>query len=160
MPSFDVVSEIDSHLLTNAVDQASRIVTNRFDFKGVDAGFALDGFSIRLHAEADFQLQQMVDILRSALIKCQIDPLAMVIGEPVQSGKQVQMEVTLRHGLDQELAKKIVKQIKEARLKSQAAIQGDQVRVSGKKRDDLQKVIALLKGTEFGQPLQFTNFRD
>ena len=160
MPSFDVVSEVDLHQLTNAVDQAGRVVGNRFDFKGVDAGFEQNERAVSIYAEADFQVQQMVDMLRGTLIKCDIDPLAMEIGEPQQSGKQVRLGVTLKHGLDKELAKKLVKNIKAAKLKVQATIQEDQVRVSGKKRDDLQKVIAMLKDEDAGQPLQYVNFRD
>ena len=160
MPSFDVVSEVDLHQLTNAVDQATRVVTNRFDFKGVDAGFARNEHSIELHAESDMQVQQMVDMLRAALIKCDIDPQAMDVGEPQVSGKLVRIGVTLRHGLDKDLCRKIVKHIKDAKLKVQAAIQGEQVRVTGKKRDDLQKVIAMLEEEDLGAPLQFTNFRD
>jgi uncharacterized protein YajQ (UPF0234 family) len=160
VPSFDVVSEVDLHQLTNAVDQAARIVTNRFDFKGVDAGFEQDGHTIHVHAEADFHIQQMVDMLRSALVKCQVDPMAMDVGEPRPSGKRVLLDVGIKQGLDKELAKKIAKQIKDTKLKVQAVIQGDQVRVTGKKRDELQQIIALLKADDFGQPLQFINFRD
>jgi uncharacterized protein YajQ (UPF0234 family) len=160
MPSFDIVSEVDLHQLTNAVDQAGRIVANRFDFKGVDASFERDERTVVITAEAEFQVTQMEDMLRSALIKCDIDPRAMDCGEPVASGKLVRQTVVLRHGLDSAQCKKIVKQIKDAKLKVQAQIQGDQVRVSGKKRDDLQQVIALLREQEFGAPLQFTNFRD
>jgi uncharacterized protein YajQ (UPF0234 family) len=160
MPSFDVVSEVDLHQLTNAVDQAGRIVANRFDFKGVDASFERDERTVVITAEAEFQLAQMEDMLRSALIKCDIDPAAMDCGEPVASGKQVRQTVVLRHGLDSAQAKAIVKNIKDAKLKVQAQIQGDQVRVTGKKRDDLQQVIALLREAQIGLPLQFTNFRD
>ncbi len=160
MPSFDVVSEVDLHQLTNAVDQAGRIVTNRFDFKGVDAGFEREERTVVIHAEAEFQVTQMEDMLRSALIKCDIDPAAMDCGEPVTSGKQVRQTVTLKHGLDSAQCKTIVKRIKESKLKVQAQIQGDQVRVTGKKRDDLQQVIALLRDAEFEAPLQFNNFRD
>ena len=160
MPSFDVVSEVDLHQLTNAVDQAGRIVANRFDFKGVDANFDRQERTVVITAEAEFQVQQMEDMLRSALIKCQIDPLAMDCGEPVTTGKQVRQTVVLRHGLDSDQCKSIVKAIKGAKLKVQAQIQGEQVRVTGKKRDDLQQVIALLREDEFGAPLQFTNFRD
>ena len=160
MPSFDVVSEVDLHQLTNAVDQAGRIVANRFDFKGVDASFERDERTVVITAEAEFQLAQMEDMLRSALIKCDIDPAAMDCGEPVASGKQVRQTVVLRHGLDSAQAKAIVKNIKDAKLKVQAQIQGDQVRVTGKKRDDLQQVIALLRESQIGLPLQFTNFRD
>ena len=160
MPSFDVVSEVDLHQLTNAVDQAGRIVANRFDFKGVDASFERQERTVVITAEAEFQVEQMEDMLRSALIKCQIDPLAMDCGEPVTTGKQVRQTVVLRHGLDSDQCKSIVKGIKAAKLKVQAQIQGDQVRVTGKKRDDLQQVIALLREEEFEAPLQFNNFRD
>jgi len=160
MPSFDVVSEVDLHQLTNAVDQAGRIVANRFDFKGIDASFERDERTVVITAEAEFQVAQMEDMLRSALIKCDIDPAAMDCGEPVTSGKQVRETVVLRHGLDSAQCKAIVKRIKDAKLKVQAQVQGDQVRVTGKKRDDLQQVIALLREEEFGAPLQFTNFRD
>ena len=160
MPSFDVVSEVDLHQLTNAVDQAGRIVANRFDFQGIDASFERDERTVVITAEAEFQVAQMEDMLRSALIKCDIDPAAMDCGEPVTSGKQVRETVVLRHGLDSTQCKAIVKRIKDAKLKVQAQIQGDQVRVTGKKRDDLQQVIALLREEEFDAPLQFTNFRD
>ena len=160
MPSFDVVSEVDLHQLTNAVDQAGRIVTNRFDFKGIDASFNREEHTVVLTAEADFQVAQMEDMLRNALIKCDIDPGAMECGEPVTTGKQVKATVVLRHGLDSAQSRSIVKKIKDAKMKVQAQIQGEQVRVTGKKRDDLQQVMAFLRGEDFGAPLQFTNFRD
>lgn len=160
MPSFDIVSEVDKHQLTNAVDQVNRTITNRFDFKGVDAEVEMSDFALTLRAESDMQVTQMVDMLRAALIKCSIDPLAMETGEPEQSGKQVKVAVTLKNGLDKDLSKKIIKIIKDEKLKVQASIQGDQVRVTGKKRDDLQQVIAMLRGKELEQPLQFNNFRD
>jgi len=160
MPSFDVVSEVDLHELTNAVDQAGRIVTNRFDFKGVDASFEREERTVVITAEAEFQVVQMEDMLRSALIKCDIDPGAMDCGEIVTTGKQVKQSVVLRHGLDSAQCKTIVKQIKEAKMKVQAQIQGDQVRVTGKKRDDLQSAMGLLRKADIGVPLQFTNFRD
>ncbi len=160
MPSFDVVSEVDLHQLTNAVDQAGRIVANRFDFKGVDASFEREERKVVLTAEADFQVTQMEDMLRTALIKCDIDPKAMDCDEPVASGKTVKQTITLKHGLDSAQCKSIVKKIKDAKMKVQAQIQGDQVRVTGKKRDDLQQAIALLREEDFGAPLQFTNFRD
>lgn len=160
MPSFDVVSEVDLHQLTNAVDQAGRIVTNRFDFKGVDASFERVDYSVTLQAEVEFQVSQMLDMLRSALVKCGIDPAAMDPQDPVASGKVVRQVVVFKNGLDSMQAKKIVKHIKDAKLKVQAQIQGEQVRVTGKKRDDLQQVIALLRDGDFGAPLQFTNFRD
>ncbi|MEE4660379.1 MAG: YajQ family cyclic di-GMP-binding protein [Halieaceae bacterium] len=160
MPSFDIVSEVDIHQLTNAVDQAGRIVANRFDFKGVDASFEREERSVLITAEADIQVEQMQDMLRSALIKCEIDPKAMDVGEATPSGKQVRQRITLRHGIDADTCKKIVKQIKDSKLKVQAQIQGDQVRVTGKKRDDLQQVIAMLRAAELDIPLQFNNFRD
>ncbi len=160
MPSFDVVSEVDLHELTNAVDQAGRIVANRFDFKGVDASFEREERTVVITAEAEFQVTQMEDMLRSALVKCDIDPGAMDVGEMVTSGKQVRQTVQLRHGLDSSQCKSIVKAIKDAKFKVQAQVQGDQVRVSGKKRDDLQQVIVLLREGDFGAPLQFSNFRD
>jgi uncharacterized protein YajQ (UPF0234 family) len=160
MPSFDVVSEVDLHQLTNAVDQASRIVDNRFDFKGVDASFERDDRSVVLSAEAEFQVTQMEDMLRSALIKCDIDPGAMDCGEMQTTGKVVRQTVVLRHGLDGAQCRSVVKRIKDAKMKVQAQIQGEQVRVTGKKRDDLQQVMAMLRKEDLDAPLQFTNFRD
>ena len=160
MPSFDVVSEVDLHEFTNAVDQAGRIIDTRFDFKGVEAQFERKELSVTLFAEADFQLTQMQDMLRTALIKCNIDPLAMELEDVETAGKQVKQLVNMKSGLDKELAKKITKLIKEKKLKVQAQIQGEQVRVTGKKRDDLQAVMAMLKEESLDQPLQFTNFRD
>jgi uncharacterized protein YajQ (UPF0234 family) len=160
MPSFDVVSEVDTHQLTNAVDQVKRVIKNRFDFKGVEASFALSDHTIDITAEADFHLEQMVDMLRASLIKCSIDPKAMEVGDEIQSGKIVKQAVTLKHGLSTELCKKIVKIIKEEKMKVQSAIQGDHVRVTAKKRDDLQQVMALLREQDLEQPLQFDNFRD
>lgn len=160
MPSFDVVSEVDLHQLTNAVDQASRIVGNRFDFKGVNASFEREERTVVMTAEAEFQVTQMEDMLRSALVKCDIDPGAMDCKEMQATGKVVRQTVLLRHGLDSAQCKSIVKQIKDAKMKVQTQIQGDQVRVTGKKRDDLQQVIAFLRKEDFGAPLQFSNFRD
>jgi uncharacterized protein YajQ (UPF0234 family) len=160
VPSFDVVSEVDLHEFTNAIDQAGRIIGTRFDFKGVDAKFDRQELTVTLFAEADFQTTQMEDMLRTALIKCKIDPLAMTVGESETAGKQVKVLVTMQNGLESELARKIVKMIKEKKLKVQSQIQGDQVRVTGKKRDDLQSVMAVLREAEFDQPLQFDNFRD
>lgn len=160
MPSFDVVSEVDLHELTNAVDQAGRIIANRYDFKGVDASFERSDYIVNLQAEADFQLEQMLDMLRSALIKCKIDPNAMDPSDPVESGKTVRQAVTLKNGLESSQCKDIVKRIKESKLKVQAQIQSEQVRVTGKKRDDLQQVMAMLREGDFGAPLQFSNFRD
>jgi uncharacterized protein YajQ (UPF0234 family) len=160
MPSFDVVSEVDIHQLTNAVDQAARIVGNRFDFKGIEASFEREERSVVLTAEAEFQVSQMEDMLRAALIKCDIDPAAMDVSDMLTTGKTVRATVVLRHGLESSQCKAIVKRIKDAKLKVQAQIQGDQVRVTGKKRDDLQQVMALLREEDNGAPVQFSNFRD
>jgi uncharacterized protein YajQ (UPF0234 family) len=160
MPSFDIVSEVDLHQLTNAVDQCGRIIANRFDFKGADASFAREERKVVITAEADFQAEQMVDMLRTALIKCDLDPKAMEVGEATPSGKQVKQLVELRHGLPTEACKKITKAIKETRMKVQAQIQDQQVRVTGKKRDDLQSAMAMLRELDLDMPVQFTNFRD
>jgi uncharacterized protein YajQ (UPF0234 family) len=160
MPSFDVVSELDSHELTNAVDQANRVITNRFDFKGTGAKFELAEFVITLEAPADFQLKQMMDILNQSVSKRGIDVAAMAPEEPEVALNKARQKVVMRHGIDTDNARKIVKLIKEKKLKVQAAIQGDQVRVTGKKRDILQDVIQMLKDASLGLPLQFTNFRD
>jgi uncharacterized protein YajQ (UPF0234 family) len=160
MPSFDIVSEVDLHDFTNAIDQAGRIIDTRFDFKGVDAKFDRSELAVTIIAESDFQLTQMEDMLRAALIKCKIDPLAMTMGEEETAGKQVKKLVTMQNGLETLLGKKIVKLIKEKKMKVQTQIQGEQVRVTAKKRDDLQQVMAFLREEDLDQPLQFTNFRD
>lgn len=161
MPSFDIVSEVDLHEVNNAIDQSNREVGTRFDFKGVDAKFSLtDTSDISISAEVDFQLQQMLDILRGKLVKRGIDIKALKEGEVEISGQRAVMPVKLQQGIDSDLARKIVKMVKETRLKVQTAIQGDKLRVSGKKRDDLQKVIAMLKDAKIDIPLQFNNFRD
>ncbi len=162
MPSFDVVSELDHHEVANAVDQARREIGNRFDFKGVNASFEHNEKEneLVLVAEADIQLGQMLDMLRQKLVKRGIDVGCLEVADPEASGQTVRQKVTLREGVDTELARKIVKMVKETKKKVQAAIQGDQVRITGKKRDDLQEVITLLKGADLGLPLQYTNFRD
>ncbi len=160
MPSFDVVSEVDMHELSNAVDQANREVSNRFDFKGTGAKFELEESTVSLTAQVEFQLQQMMDILRQKLSKRGIDIGALDVKDPVVSGNEARQAAVVRQGIDSALAKKLVKSIKDAKLKVQAAIQGEQVRVTGKKRDDLQSVIAMLREADVDLPLQFTNFRD
>jgi len=160
MPTFDVVSEVNHHELTNAVDQANREVTTRFDFKGSGSNFELNGNQITLHTQSEFQLQQMYDILCSKLVKRGVDISCLELGKPDIQLKTATQEITVREGIDSIEAKKMVKRIKDSKLKVQAAIQGDQLRVSGKQRDDLQAAIALLKDGEFGMPLQFKNFRD
>ncbi|QOC21869.1 YajQ family cyclic di-GMP-binding protein [Wenzhouxiangella sp. AB-CW3] len=160
MPSFDIVSEVDHHEVANAVDQANREVATRFDFKGTDSSFEVSESVITLKTESEFQLGQMLDMLYAKLAKRGIDLEAAEAGEPVIQAKSAIRQVTIREGIDTPLAKKIVKHLKGSKLKVQAAIQGDQVRVTGKKRDDLQQAIALVKEAEFEIPLQFTNFRD
>lgn len=160
MPTFDVVSEIDLHEVSNAVDQASREVSNRFDFKGSKAEFQLDENVVTLISESEFQLQQMLDILYGKLTKRGIDIGCVELGKLEQVGREARQKVTLRQGIDSDLARKIVKQVKDAKLKVQPAIQGDKVRISGKKRDDLQSAIALLRQAELELPLQYINFRD
>lgn len=160
MPSFDVVSELDMHEVTNAVDQANREITTRYDFKGVDASFELGDGEINLTADADFQLQQMMEILRGKLVNRKIDIKAMDVKDPTVSGMKARQQVVLKQGLDQPTAKKIVKMVKDQKLKVQTQVQGDQVRVTGKKRDDLQSVISLLREADIDIPLQYNNFRD
>jgi hypothetical protein len=160
MPSFDVVSEVDMHELANAVDQANREVETRFDFKGSDARIEEKGKELTLSARSDFQLKQMLDILRLKMVKRGVDIQCLDVGQPETSNLRARQKVTVRQGLESEAAKKIVKLIKDAKLKVQASIQGEQVRVTGKKRDDLQEAIALLRESKLELPLQFTNFRD
>ncbi len=160
MPSFDVVSELDHHEVTNAVDQANREVQQRFDFKDTGAKFELSEFTVTLHAQVDFQLKQMLDILTLKLAKRGIDAACIEAKDPEIALNAARQTVTLRHGIETETGKKIQRQLKDSGLKVQAGIQGDQVRVTGKKRDDLQDAIALLRKAELGIPLQFKNFRD
>jgi len=160
MPSFDVVSEIDHHELTNAVDQANREVTTRFDFKGSGSNFELAGNEVTMNSQSEFQLQQMYDILCNKLVKRGIDISCLELGDPDIQLKTAKQVVTAREGIETVEAKKMIKLIKDRKMKVQAAIQGDQLRVTGKKRDDLQEVIALLKAESFAVPLQFKNFRD
>lgn len=160
MPSFDVVSEVDSHELANAVDQARREVSTRFDFKGTDSRFELQGRLITLHTESEFQLQQMYDILCNKLNKRGVDLACLQLADPVVMAKTATQVVTVREGIAADEARKMIRAIKDQKMRVQATIQADQVRVTGKKRDDLQDAIALLKAAEFGLPLQFKNFRD
>jgi uncharacterized protein YajQ (UPF0234 family) len=160
MPSFDVVSEFDQHEASNAVDQANREVGTRFDFKGTASEYELDGQLIKLKSQTEFQLQQMLDILRQKLAKRGIDVACMKEDPPQVSGNEARQQVTLREGIDTPLARELVKKIKASKIKVQAAIQGEKLRVSGKKRDDLQAVIKLLKEADVELPLQYDNFRD
>ncbi len=160
MPSFDVVSDYDAHEARNAVDQANREVQTRFDFKGTGSKFELDGQVINLRTQSDFQLKQMIDILHQKLAKRGVDLGCLEEQEPEFAGNEARQNIILRRGIDADRARRLVKQIKGAKLKVQAAIQGDKLRVSGKKRDDLQAVISMLKDTDVGLPLQYENFRD
>ena len=160
MPSFDVVSEVDKHELANAVDQANRELGKRFDFKGVDASFELAEYVITQSAPSVFQLNQMLDILRGRLVARDIDVRCLEIGDPLENVSGARRQVTVRQGLDQSVSKKLIAEIKSAKLKVEAQINGDKLRISGKKRDDLQAAIALLRKSELDLPLQFNNFRD
>ena len=160
MPSFDIVSEVDMHELTNAVDQANREVDNRFDFKGSGAKFEINKEMVVLTAPSDFQVKQMEDILRSKVIKRGIDSKALDFKDISSNLSEARQEVNVCQGIEQALAKKIVKLVKEQKLPVQAQVQGEQVRVTGKKRDHLQTVIAFFRENEFEIPLQFSNFRD
>jgi cyclic-di-GMP-binding protein len=160
MPSFDVVSEIDTHELTNAVDQAIRELSQRFDFKGTDAAFELEDTTVTMSAPADFQLKQMLEILKLKIAKRGIDIACLEVKDPVINLATAKQLVVLKVGIDQDTGKKIARLIKDSKLKVQAQIQGDKVRVTGKKRDDLQEAIACLRKAKFEVPLQFNNFRD
>ena len=160
MPSFDVVSEVDHHELSNGVDQANREVTTRFDFKGTGSNFELADLVITMNTESEFQLQQMYDMLCNKLVKRKIDIACLEKAEPVIQARTATQAVKVREGIETPVAKNMVKLIKQSKAKVQAAIQGDQLRVTGKKRDDLQQVIALLKEARLEVPLQYKNFRD
>ena len=160
MPSFDVVSEIDIHELTNAVDQTNREVANRIDFKGTNSHVEPTELKLMLVAPAEFQIKQMTDILQTKLAKRGIDVRCLQF-ETLQAGlSEARQEVIVRQGIDKDLGRKLVKLVKESGLKVQVAIQGEQVRVTGKKRDDLQLVMAALRTANLELPVQFTNFRD
>jgi uncharacterized protein YajQ (UPF0234 family) len=160
MPSFDIVSEVDLQEVRNAVDQANREVSTRFDFKGVEARFELTGNDLRLVAEQSFQLQQMRDILRQKLVKRNVDINSMEVKDVISSLNAARQNILMRQGIDSDTARQMVKDIKAGKFKVQTQVQGEQLRVSGKKRDDLQQVIAMLREADYGLPLQFINFRD
>jgi len=160
MPSFDVVSEVDHHELSNGIDQANREVTTRFDFKGTSSNFELADLLITMNTESEFQLQQMYDILCNKLVKRGIDIACLEKGEPVIHARTATQTVKVREGIETPIAKDMIKLIKQSKTKVQAAIQGDQLRITGKKRDDLQQIIALLKDAKLDVPLQYKNFRD
>ena len=161
MPSFDIVSEVDKHELSNAVDQANREVDNRFDFRGTDAKVEQSDKTLTMHADSDFQLDQLQDILRMKLVKRGIEVSCLDVKDPVGNGKMRKQDIIIREGLDKDTSRIIVKEIKNSKAKVQAAVQGETVRITGKKRDDLQGVMALLRGNDkVDMPLQFNNFRD
>lgn len=163
MPSFDIVSEIDMQEVRNAVENATRELSTRWDFRNVPASFELNekSQSIKATSESDFQVQQLIDIMREKLLKRGIEGGALDVPEEFEhSGKTYSVEAKLKQGIETTQAKKIVKLIKDSKLKVQAQIQGEQIRVTGKSRDDLQGVMALIRGGNLGQPFQFTNFRD
>jgi len=160
MPSFDVVSEVDKHELSNAVDQANRELATRFDFKATDAKFELEGYVVTQVAPSEFQLKQMLDILRGRISARGIDPRCLDLADPLVNLGGARQKVTVRQGIPQPVAKKLVAAIKGAKLKVEAQINGEKLRVAGKKRDDLQAAIALLRKTDVDLPLRFDNFRD
>lgn len=161
MPSFDAVSKVETAELTNTVDQVNREITGRYDFKGSSARVERQEHVLTLFGDSEFQVKQVLDILYNKAAKRGID-VSSFDPQKIEaiSGDKAKQQVTVKQGIDKELAKKIVKLIKDSGLKLQAAIQGEEVRVNGKKRDDLQAAIALLRGADLGQPLQFINFRD
>ena len=160
MPSFDIESKVDLHELTNAVDQSNRIIINRFDFKEANASFEFSDEQVKLNANEAFQLDQMIPILKENLAKRSIDLKALKLGEKSISNNVAYMSAEIIQGVNQDIAREIVKSIKSSKIKVQSAIQGDCVRVTGKKRDELQDVISLLKKNKIEIPLQFVNFRD
>ena len=160
MPSFDIISEIDKHELTNAIDQANRELGNRFDFKGQDAKYTLEESVVTQHAPSDFQLKQMLDILKARLVARKIDVRTMDVEDPEIALGAAKQKITIKQGIERDFAKKIIALLKEAKLKVDTQIQGEKLRVLGKKKDDLQLAMALLRGAELELPLQFENFRD
>jgi hypothetical protein len=161
MPSFDIVSEVEQEEIRNAAENTQRELATRFDFRGVDTKVEFKDGEVTLSTEADFQCQQLLDILRGNLVKRKVDPYVIDVDEEaLHSGKTFSLQVRFKQGIDQPMAKKLVKLVKDAKMKVQAAIQGDKIRITGKKRDDLQAVMALVRGADLGQPFQFDNFRD
>jgi uncharacterized protein YajQ (UPF0234 family) len=160
MPSFDVVSEVDHHELKNAIDQANREIGTRYDFKGSNASIDQSGNDLVLQAVSDFQIKQMAPILKEKMSKRGIDVVCLEFSDTVEMNKRARQQVLVKEGLDKDLARKMSKIIKDSKIKVQAAIQGEQLRVTGKKRDELQQVMQLLRDAKLGIPLQFNNFRD
>ncbi len=160
MPSFDVVSEVDMHELRNAVDQANKEVSTRYDFKGSDCSFELNDEVITLKAEGEFQIKQMRDVLRSKMVARKVDTSALDIQDVEGQLKNTRQRILLKQGLDGDAGRKVSKLIKAGKFKVTTQMQDKQVRVTGKKRDDLQQVMAMLRAEDIGVPVQFTNFRD
>lgn len=160
MPSLDIISEVDLEEVRNATDNASRELDTRFDFRGVEASYEYKNPNVTVKAEGDFQIKQMLDMLRSQLSKRNIDSKAMTVGDFEHSGKTFTQKVSFKVGVEQPVAKKLVKLIKDSKIKVQASIQGEKVRVTGKKRDDLQQVMQLIRNAELEQTFQFNNFKD
>lgn len=160
MPSFDIVSEIDKVEVANAVENAKRELDTRFDFRGVEASFEYNDGVVKVKAEGDFQVKQMIDILRNNCVKRGVDTASLELKDSDHTNKTFTQTIEFKEGIEQAVAKKLVKLIKDAKLKVQTAIQGEQLRVTGKKRDDLQAVMALIRESDLGQPFQFNNFRD
>ena len=161
MPSFDIVSEVELEEIRNATDNTVREIATRFDFRGVGAHAELNNGEVILSAEADFQCQQLLDMLRGNLARRKIDPYVIDPEEKsLHSGKTFSLKIRFKQGIDQLMAKRIIKLVKDAKIKVQSAIQGEKLRITGKNRDDLQAVIALIRSADLGQPFQFDNFRD
>lgn len=160
MPSFDIVSEVDMQELRNSVDQANRELGTRFDFRGVGASYELEDSAILIRAEEEFQLEQMADILRDKMVRRKVDTRCLDPGQIEASGREKRRRYAIVQGIDRDQSREIVKRIKDSKIKVQTSIQGEKVRVTGKKRDDLQETIALLRAAELAFPLQFDNFRD
>jgi cyclic-di-GMP-binding protein len=160
MPSFDIVSKVDPHELTNAVDQAKRELEKRYDFRGTNARFELEGFVVNEFAQSEYHLDQLLDILRLRLAARGIDPRCLELGNVEQNLSGARRAITIKQGIEQAPAKLLVARLKDAKLKVDTQITGDKLRVTGKKRDDLQLAMALLRKAEFELPLQFENFRD
>jgi uncharacterized protein YajQ (UPF0234 family) len=160
MPTFDTVSEVDHHELSNAIDQANREIGTRYDFKGSDSKIEQSANELTLISESEFQIKQMAPILKEKMAKRGIDVSCLDFADIIEMNKKAKQQVTVKEGLDKDIARKIVKLIKESKIKVQAAIQDEQVRVTGKKRDELQQVMQLLRDANLGIPLQFNNFRD
>ena len=160
MPSFDIESKVDLHELTNAIDQSNRVIANRYDFKEANASFEFANEVVKLNANEAFQIDQMIPILKENLAKRGIDLKALKLGEKKISNSIASLDAEINQGINQDVAREIVKIIKSSKIKVQSSIQGDSLRVNGKKRDELQEIITLLKSKEIEIPLQFGNFRD